>query len=110
MSRYLYNNKKRLENVHVNSQHYNQIGLDSTIFPKIIRKPSDTVIVAKSTDRLDLYAHRFYKNRTLWWIIALANNLPGDSFFIEPGTQIFIPRDIANITNRMRKLNTRGED
>ena len=54
-----------------------------------------------------MLAHKYYKDRTLWWVIALANNLPGDSFFIEPGTQIFIPRDIARITNEMRTLNVR---
>ena len=107
MSRYRFNHKKKNENVHSNNEHYNKVGLDTTIFPKVVRKSSDTIIVAKSTDRLDLFAHRFYKDRTLWWVIALANNLPGDSFFIQPGTQIFIPSDITRITNEMRKLNVR---
>jgi len=109
MSRYLYNTKKNIINVHTNDAHFNQIGYDSTMLPKIIRKPSDTLIITKSTDRLDLFAHRFYKNRTLWWVIALANNLPGDSFFITPGTQLFIPRDIQGILSDLRKLNSLGE-
>ena len=107
MGRYLYNNEKKLVNVHTNHEHYNKIGYDSTLFPKVIRKSSDTIIIAKSTDRLDLMAHKYYRDRTLWWVIALANNLPGDSFFIEPGTQIFIPRDVTRITNEMRILNVR---
>ena len=107
MSRYRFNSKKKNENLHSNHEHHNKDGLDTTIFPKVIRKSSDTIIIAKTTDRLDLLAHRFYKDRTLWWIIALANNLPGDSFFIHPGTQIFIPSDVTRITNEMRKLNVR---
>ena len=45
----------------------------------------------------------------MWWVIALANNLPGDSFFITPGTQLFIPSDIQEIKNNLRKNNSVGE-
>ena len=109
MSRYLYNNKKKLTNVHDNNAHYNQTGYDSTLFPKVARKRGDTVIIAKSTDRLDIFAHRFYKDRTLWWVIALANDLPGDSFFITPGKQIFIPKDIQSVISDLRKHNSLGD-
>tara|TARA_B100001094_G_C17645339_1_gene537023 strand:+ start:62 stop:391 length:330 start_codon:yes stop_codon:yes gene_type:complete len=109
MSRYIYNKKNKLTNVHENDAHYNKTGFDTTVYPKIVRTPSDTVIITKSTDRLDLLAHRFYKNRTYWWIISLANNLPGDSFFITPGTQIFIPNNISNILNKLRIKNSAGE-
>lgn len=105
--RYRYNYKKKLLNVHSNDEHFNKDGLDTTIFPKVIRKTTDTIIVASSIDRLDNLAHRFYKDRTLWWVIALANNLSGDTFFIPPGTQLFIPSDITRITDDMRKLNVR---
>ena len=109
MSRYIYNNKKKITNVHTNHAHFNQIGIDTTVFPTVDRKPGDTIIITKSTDRLDLLAHRFYKNRTYWWVIALANDLPGDSFFITPGTQIFIPKDITGILNSLRSNNSIGE-
>ena len=109
MSRYIYNNRIKLENVHQNDVHFNKEGFDSTIYPRIKRQPGDTVIIATRLDRLDLLAHRFYKNRTFWWIISLANNLPGDSFYIEPGKQIFIPKDIEDILNRLRIKNSVGE-
>lgn len=109
MSRYIYNKKGKLTNVHENDAHYNKTGFDTTVYPKIVRTPSDTVIITKSTDRLDLLAHRFYKNRTFWWVISLANNLPGDSFFITPGTQIFIPSNITKILNTLRIKNSAGE-
>tara|TARA_R100000908_G_C3721543_1_gene124086 strand:+ start:359 stop:688 length:330 start_codon:yes stop_codon:yes gene_type:complete len=109
MSRYIYNNKLKLKNVHTNDTHFNQIGYDTTVFPVIDRKPSDTIIITKSTDRLDLLAHRFYKNRTYWWVIALANDLPGDTLYIQPGTQIFIPKNINQILNSLRTRNSIGE-
>tara|TARA_R100000030_G_scaffold99998_1_gene92070 strand:- start:83 stop:412 length:330 start_codon:yes stop_codon:yes gene_type:complete len=109
MSRYIYNNKQKLKNVHENDVHFDKVGYDSTIYPRITRRPGDTVIIAKRTDRLDNLAHRFYKNRTYWWVISLANNLPGDSFYIEPGKQIFIPKDIQDILNKLRTRNSVGE-
>tara|TARA_R110001592_G_scaffold107501_1_gene300856 strand:+ start:874 stop:1203 length:330 start_codon:yes stop_codon:yes gene_type:complete len=109
MSRYIYNNKSKLDSVHESDSHYNKTGFDTTVYPKIVRTPRDTVIITKSTDRLDLLAHRFYNNRTYWWIISLANNLPGDSFFVTAGTQIFIPNDITGILNKLRIKNSVGE-
>ena len=109
MSRYIYNNKKKTTNVHQNNPHYNKTGFDTTVYPNIVRKGTDTVIIAKNTDRLDLLAHRFYQNRTYWWVIALANKLPGDSFHITPGKQIFIPRDIQTILSQLRTKNSVGE-
>ena len=109
MSRYIYNKKIKLTNVHTNDTHFNKIGFDTTIFPSIKRASGDTVIITKNTDRLDLLAHRFYKNRTYWWVLALANNLPGDTLYIEPGTQIFIPRNIQDILNSLRSRRSVGE-
>ena len=42
----------------------------------------------------------------MWWVIALANNLPGDSIYIEPGTQIFIPLNLQSFQETMRNINT----
>ena len=79
------------------------------IYPKIEREHSDPIIIATSVDRLDNLAHRFYKDRTKWWIIALANELPGDSFFIIPGTQLFIPKNTSKIMQNLNKNNSLGE-
>lgn len=109
MNRYRFNKTKKNINVHTNSEHYNRAGLNSTIYPKILREAGDPIIIATSTDRLDLLAHRFYQDRTLWWLIALANELPGDTFFIEAGKQIFIPKNISKITRNLTKENKLGE-
>ena len=109
MNRYRHNKTKKITNVHTNSEHYNQLGYNSTMYPKIIREPSDPIIIASSVDRLDNLVHRFYQDRTLWWLIALANELPGDTFFITPGTQIFIPKNTSKIMRNMTKANMLGE-
>lgn len=109
MNRYKYNKAKKIKNVHTNNAHYDQSGYNSTIYPKIIREFSDPVIIATSTDRLDNLAHRFYKDRTMWWLIALANELPGDTFFITPGTQLFIPKNISKILRALQINNMSGE-
>ena len=105
MQRYINNNKIKNTTIHSDSTHFNKIGFDSTILPNITRQPGDPVIIASSIDRLDLLANRFYKDVTKWWIIALANNLPGDSMFIESGKQIFIPKNITKIANDLSKKN-----
>jgi hypothetical protein len=95
----------RLLNVHQSSEHYNKRMSLTTFLPKIERSLGDVMIIAKSTDRLDLLAHKYYGQQSLWWILVLANNLPGDSFFIIPGTQLFIPKNFSKIQNDINKLN-----
>jgi|TARA_R110000822_G_C15190566_1_gene481313 hypothetical protein len=106
MKRYLYNKETENLDAHESDLHYGEIGLTTNLLPEIIRRPSDTIITARSVDRLDLLAHRFYNDRTLWWIIALANKLPGDSLFIEPGLQLFIPSNINTIIKDLQIKNS----
>jgi len=109
MQRYLYNKKTVNLDTHENDLHYGEIGLTTNLLPEISRRPGDTIITAKTTDRLDLLAHRFFNDRTLWWVIALANKLPGDSLFIEPGLQLFIPGDINKIIKDLQIKNSIGK-
>ena len=109
MNRYKHTTAGKIINVHTNSEHYNQAGYNSTIYPIIVRESNDPIIIASSTDRLDNLAHRFYTDRTLWWVIAAANELPGDSFFITPGTQLFIPKNISKIMRNLQLNNLGGE-
>ncbi len=47
-----------------------------TSIPKTIPKKDDDIyIITQETDRLDLLANEFYKDSSLWLIIATANNL-----------------------------------
>jgi len=105
MRRYTSTRSSKLTNTHENDPHFNTDGKESTILPKIRRASSDTVIIAKTTDRLDALASKYYKNPSMWWVIALANDLPGDSIYIKPGTQIFIPGNLGSVQETMRTMN-----
>ena len=105
MARYSYIKKKRATNVDQVDPRFNKLVKTTTIIPKVITKTTDNIIIASSTDRLDNLAFRFYNDRTLWWIIATANNLSGDSFFITPGTQLIIPKDVSAILSKMDTIN-----
>ena len=64
-----------------------------SIVPEIQISTNDIIITSKYGDRLDLLAHKYYNNSRLWWIIAKANNLNGDSFFIQSSIQLVIPNN-----------------
>lgn len=51
------------------------------------------IVIVKSTDRLDLLAKQYFNNSKLWWIIAWVNNLSGDSVMVQPGTELYIPKE-----------------
>jgi len=73
--------------------------------PNIIVKDSDVYIRTRAGDRLDNLAFEFYKDVTLWWIIATANNLGKGSFAVKPGTKLRIPQDIDNIVEDYQRFN-----
>ena len=54
-------------------------------------------IITKEADRLDLYADKYYKDASLWWVIADANQevLNGDTVFVPPAMRIRIPVDYS---------------
>lgn len=41
--------------------------------------------------RLDILAHRYYKNPLLWWVIAQANNIYDPFVLLPAGTLLRIP-------------------
>ena len=89
MNRYRYTNQK-------NSKY------STTKYPKIEPREDDIVIEVKYGDRLDLFAGQYYSDNTLWWIIAKANGLPGDSYYISTEQTIRIPTDYIGIIKTLR--------
>ena len=79
--------------------------LSSIIYPKIKPSNDDLYIISEASDRLDILASRYYNDKTLWWIIATANNLNDASLSIAPGTQMRIPSNISKILNDLEKIN-----
>ena len=79
--------------------------LGSVIYPKIKASNDDMYIVTDSADRLDILASKYYADQTLWWIIAVANNLNDASYSIAAGKQLRIPGNLPRILNDFEKIN-----
>lgn len=79
--------------------------LSSIIYPKIKPSDDDLYIISEVSDRLDILASKYYNDKTLWWIIATANNLNDASLSITPGTQMRIPSNLSIILNDFEKIN-----
>jgi phage tail protein X len=79
--------------------------LESTIYPTIKPNDNDLYIISEAGDRLDLLAYKYYKDVSMWWIIATANNLNDANFFVKPGIQLRIPSDLTFISNNLAKIN-----
>ena len=79
--------------------------LGSIIYPKIKPNNNDMYVISQQSDRLDILASKYYNDQSLWWIIAVANNLNDASLSIEPGIQMRIPSNVSQILNDLEKIN-----
>jgi hypothetical protein len=96
--RYIYTNV--VKDKDTNKKYY-----ESVIYPKIKPTDNDLYIISEDGDRLDLLAHKYYSDRNLWWIIAVANNINDGTFYVDAGRQLRIPSNTTNILNDLSKLN-----
>ena len=96
----------RYDTIQVNKNSNKKRYYKSIIYPVIEQLSSDIFIIAKETDRLDIMAHDYYNDDTLYWIIALCNNIYG-SIFVIPGMQLCIPHPnrILEILLELKKIN-----
>jgi nucleoid-associated protein YgaU len=74
-------------------------------YPKITASPTDIVIISKETDYLDSLAYTYYKDPTLYWVIALANNIGKGKLSVEPGLQLRIPTNVQDIVSAFQRMN-----
>jgi hypothetical protein len=77
----------------------------NNIYPDVPLSPEDSYVITVLGDRLDLLALDFYNDVTFWWVIAVANSLPGDSLYLEPGAQIRIPANLTGVINSYKVEN-----
>ena len=76
---------------------------NTALIPDFSYRESDYYIFSREGDRLDTLAHQFYKDVSLWWVIANANNIGKGSMDVPPGLQIRIPYPIQNdLDNKLR--------
>ena len=73
-------------------------------YPKITLDSQDIYVYITQGDRYDSLALTFYKDSSLWWIIATANNIHDATFALPDGTQLRIPQQYNKIVNDFRKL------
>ena len=80
----------------------------TNIYPTIAPTDGDYYVITTIEDRLDLLAFDFYQDSSLWWVIASANALPGDSIYPPVGVQLRIPNDLQSILNTYNRVNNAG--
>jgi nucleoid-associated protein YgaU len=90
---------RRYENIGIQKTLSGKVGYLPTKYPSLVPSNNDTYIVARAEDRLDLIATDFYGDPTLWWVVAMANDLPGDSMYTPLGFQLRIPSNLSNALN-----------
>ena len=78
----------------------------SVLYPAIAVDNSDFYIVTNEEMYLDFLANKYYNDTSLWWIIALANNLGKGRLSVPAGIQLRIPGNIPKIMNDYNLLNT----
>lgn len=77
----------------------------TTQYPTISPSDNDTIVISDQGDFLDSLAYKYYGDPTLWWIIALANNIGKGRMSIEGGLQLRIPVDVNRILSEFNNLN-----
>ena len=78
-----------------------------TMYPRIPLKNSDIFITPSYGTRLELLANEYYKDPTLWWIIAQANGIKGFTALNTENFkgQIRIPTEIQDILDEFSLMN-----
>jgi len=80
----------------------------NAIYPDIPATASDTYVITTVGDRFDTLAQQFYRDTSLWWIIASANPANNTGSLIpKPGSQLRIPANPTRIVELYNRLNNR---
>lgn len=79
---------------------------NTTYYPTISPSETDGIIVSNEGDYLDSLAYKYYSDPSLWWIIALANNLGKGRMSVPPGIQLRIPSNPTSILVQFNSLNS----
>ena len=76
----------------------------TTRYPKIPVNFNDVYVFASETDYLDSLAYKFYRDATLWWIIAQANGIT-NTLKAPTGIQLRIPQNVSTIIANFNRAN-----
>ena len=78
-----------------------------TEYPKISRKDSDIIYFTKEGDSYGNLAYKYYKDVSLWWIIARANEGFKGNTRLPINSKLIIPIDIGEILSGLDRINSR---
>ena len=61
----------------------------------------DQYIITREGDRFDLLSDQFYGDVSLWWFIALANDIRPASMIVPEGLQLRIPTNLDEVGRQL---------
>ena len=96
---------KRYDNIQIIKKEGERKFTETVVYPVINPSINDTYIITKQGDRLDNLAWEYYRDPSLWWILARANNMGKGTLFPEVGVQLRIPDDVESLQNEYNELN-----
>jgi hypothetical protein len=79
----------------------------NAVYPTVELSEFDNYIITTVGDRLDLLAFDYYGDSSLWWIIATANDLPGNSLYPTFGIQLRVTANYAKVIQDFASINNR---
>jgi len=80
--------------------------LHNVKYPEINLDYSDIYVYSTVGDRFETLALQYYGDKSLWWIISIANPLlKQNSYFPPLGTQLRIPQNVSSIISQYNQLN-----
>ena len=95
----------RYNDIKVNKSDSGRLYRKNAIYPNIPVSEDDIYVIATAGDRYDTLARQFYRDSSLWWIIAYANNHQRASLNVTPGVQLRIPSNKNTAIELYRTLN-----
>lgn len=95
----------RYTNIKLNKSESGKLFRKNVLYPNVPVTEDDIYVIATAGDRYDTLAKQFYRDSSLWWIIAYANNHQKASLNVTPGVQIRIPADKTLALDLFRSLN-----
>lgn len=96
----------RYQNIPITKINGKQVYVTSR-YPEVPVSNDDTYVFSVDGDRFDILALQFYNDKSLWWIIAIANTqlVPIGSLVIPGGAQIRIPANPQLVVNNFNAIN-----
>lgn len=95
----------RYTNIRIDKSDNGILYRTNALYPNIPVSEDDIYVIATAGDRYDTLARQFYRDSSLWWIIAHANNHQKASLVATPGVQLRIPANKTLAIDLYRELN-----